>query len=267
MARLIPIEGPLTRMNPDRPSRAQSHPFSRRMAIFAAGAVAVFAATVLIVTAAPPNPAGTRLADDAALQAETPTPALSMSLAEYLRQRLGRRFHEREEWTGGHAFPPQPERDRTWEPIGAAKFITIHHTGAISNNPPAELIRSIYRDHTRPHSRLDAADVGYHFFVDSRGEVWEGRIVGRKGTHVGSTPDGRNNAGNIGICGLGNFVSRRPPEPMVSSVVDLAEMIQEYYGRKMTIRGHRDWRGINGFASTDCPGLLEDAVRLARLRQ
>ena len=131
------------------------------------------------------------------------------------------------------------------------------------------MIRNIFNGHTTPNGRLDAADVGYHFFVDRRGEVWEGRTIQRMGTHVGSTPSSLNNAGNLGICGLGDFNRERPPRAMTEGITELAVLLARYWDRALRVRGHHDWTGINGYnpvGGTDCPGRLDLAVRLAQLR-
>jgi hypothetical protein len=203
----------------------------------------------------------------------TPTPVLppcaTMSLRTYLKQQLGPNFHTREEWAGtGPEYAPQPYRNRVWAPIGNVFAVTIHHAEMRPSEDTAEMIRSIFHDHTNPEGRLDAADVGYHFFVDVRGQVWEGRDASRVGTHVGSRPPGLNNPCNLGICGLGSFVWQDPPQVLVDQAATVAILIAKYYGRPMIVRGHHDWSGINGEPNgcTTCPGRLEVAVSQASQR-
>jgi hypothetical protein len=52
---------------------------------------------------------------------------------------------------------------------------------------------------------------------------------------------------------------------MVDRIVTLATLIARYYGHPLTVRGHRDWSGINGEPDgcTTCPGRLECAVSVA----
>lgn len=193
-------------------------------------------------------------------------PCATMPLSTFMKQALGPNFHPRQEWAGGDGdYDPRPREECVWAPIGNVYAVTIHHAEIPSSDNPAGQIRAIFCDHTRPGSRLDAADVGYHFFVDGNGQVWEGRDANHVGTHVGSRPPGLNNPGNLGICGLGSFLYEEPPAAMVDRASDLALLLARYYGHTLIVRGHRDWSGINGTPEgcTTCPGLLERAVDLA----
>lgn len=208
----------------------------------------------------------------AAVLQSMPRPATpskpTMPLSAFLRQRLGSKYHSRSEWAGRTvSYLPKLRSWRVWRPIGRVEYLTIHHAADVPDEHPAAMIRNIFRGHTSASDRLDAPDVGYHFFVDRRGNVWEGRDANKLGTHVGSTPDGLNNEGNIGICGLGMFLRESPPKAMSAATVDLCALLSEYYGRPLTVRGHKDWLGINRFhpyGGVDCPGRLEAAVRQAR---
>lgn len=195
----------------------------------------------------------------------------SLTLNEYLEQQLGSKYHPRTEWAGHrNGFLPVHDDVRAWEPIGTVQFITVHHASGVPNEHPARMIRNIFIGHTDANGRLDASDVGYHFFVDGDGEVWAGRDARRMGTHVGSKPHGLNNEGNLGICGLGSYAHDYPPGKMVDGIVNLSLLICKYYGRPLTIRGHKDWQGIHGYrplGGTDCPGRLERAVLRARSRE
>jgi hypothetical protein len=208
--------------------------------------------------------------DRSVVEEPTDPPASRMSLDDYLKEKLGRRFHDRGQWAGrGDLYEPAVTRRRKWESIGPVRALTVHHAEGVPHEHPALMIRLIYKGHTSPTGRLDAADVGYHFFVDRSGGVWQGRDAGHMGTHVGSNPTGRNNKGNLGICGLGSFDRETPPKAMIDGIVELSELLSEYYGRPLAVRGHKDWVGINRFfprGGIDCPGKLEAAVLLAQRR-
>lgn len=189
-----------------------------------------------------------------------------MSLRVYLKRQLGPGFHPRAEWAGtGLDYAPRIYGGHVWAPIGTVTAVTIHHAEMLPWYDTAAMIRAIYRGHTDPDGRLDAADVGYHFLVDGHGQVWEGRDAGHVGTHVGSRPPGLNNPGNLGICGLGSFVWEEPPQVMVDRITNLTLLIARYYDRPLIVRGHGDWSGIHGLPvdDTTCPGKLECAVTLA----
>lgn len=211
------------------------------------------------------------LVADARIIEDPVPPAMRMSLADYLRRELGpKRFHRRREWAGrGKGYAPKTHGGRVWKPIGEVRHLTIHHSEGVPLEHPASMIRNIYRGHSSPGGRFKAADVGYHFFVDRKGQIWEGRSASRLGTHVGSKPRGRNNRGNLGICGLGDFDAENPPKAMTESIADLAMYIARYYGRRLNVRGHDDWVGANGFrprGGTNCPARLRRAIPLARDR-
>lgn len=192
-----------------------------------------------------------------------------LSLAQYLEAVLGeRQFHRRSNWAGrAGRYAPVRGGGRVWKPLGPVRHLTIHHSEGVPNEHPARMIRTIYKSHISPGGRLKAADVGYHFFVDRNGEVWEGRDARMLGTHVGSTPDGLNNRGNLGICGLGTFKRERPTRAMRRAIAELSALIACYYDRRLEVRGHRDWIGANRFrpkGGVDCPGRLQSAVDKAR---
>lgn len=221
-------------------------------------AVLMLAACTSTQTPKPPPPPPVR---------PTPTPApattTTLSLREYLKGQLGANYHTREEWAGkGPEFSPKTYSWRIWAPIGKVAYLTIHHAEMRPQEDTAQMIRSIFRDHTRLGGRLDAADVGYHFLVDVRGQVWEGRDADHVGTHVGSRPQGLSNPGNLGICALGSYTRQDPPQIIVDQIVNLSVLIAKYYRHPLIVRGHRDWSGINGAPEgyTTCPGRLECAV-------
>ncbi|MEN6627299.1 MAG: hypothetical protein ABFD69_13830 [Candidatus Sumerlaeia bacterium] len=50
---------------------------------------------------------------------------------------------------------------------------------------------------------------------------------------------------------------------MSRAAVELCDLIAEYNGRPLKVRGHKDWLDINRFhpyGGCDCPGRLEPAV-------
>ncbi len=194
------------------------------------------------------------------------------SLAEYLSAQLGsKKFHRRVEWAGRSGeFTPKTGAPRVWKSVGRVGYLTIHHAAGIEPEHAAAMIRNIYAGHVSPNGPLDgAADVGYHFLVDRNGDVWEARDASKIGSHVGSEPNGLNNYGNIGICGLGEFMNSRPTKAMSESIANLCALLARYYQRPLTVRGHKDWKGINRFAlrkQIDCPGQLQATVFEARQR-
>ena len=89
--------------------------------------------------------------------------------------------------------------------------ITVHHSAVHADREAqdrsAEIIRSIQKNHQRDKGW---GDIGYHYLIDREGRVWTGRPEGWQGAHAG---DPQSNRGNLGVCLMGNFVSRGGQTP------------------------------------------------------
>ncbi|MGW3459249.1 N-acetylmuramoyl-L-alanine amidase [Streptomyces olivaceoviridis] len=169
---------------------------------------------------------------------------------------------------GRETTPPQ------FFPVQA---LTVHHTVTANDDPdPAATVRAIYALHATSNGW---GDIGYHFLIDARGHIYEGRWSGRDGVPA---HDARSrvvtgfhtvgfNSGNIGIALLGDFTKAAPSRPMHRSLTRLLASLARLHGldpqaavtyrnpldgrskRGMTVSGHRDW------TSTECPGGLAHA--------
>ncbi|MGK5500721.1 peptidoglycan recognition protein family protein, partial [Streptomyces sp. URMC 125] len=149
------------------------------------------------------------------------------------------------------------------------KVAFVHHTamsnGYTCSQAPA-LIRGIYRYHVKSNGWRD---VGYNFFVDKCGKIYEGRAGGVAKPVMGAHTYGFN-ANSTGIAVLGSFNSTNPPSAAVNAVSKLVAWKLGLHGvnprgtavmtsgggkyakgaqvRLQTVSGHRD-----GYV-TDCPG-------------
>jgi hypothetical protein len=150
------------------------------------------------------------------------------------------------------------------EPMGPIRRLTIHHSGededfeAQSRAATAQKIRGIQRHHQR---RLGWADIGYHYVVDRRGEVWQGRALTYQGAHA----KGLANLGNIGIVVLGNYGANRQRlnEAQQQSLAVLTAKLCEHYGIPASqVFTHQEIRP----GPTDCPG-RDISAYVARLRR
>jgi N-acetylmuramoyl-L-alanine amidase len=172
---------------------------------------------------------------------------------------------------GVETFPPQ------YFPV---QTLTVHHTAGANDDPdPAATIRAIYYFQAITRGW---GDIGYHLMIDEAGRVYEARWSGTDGLPVfGGTPaaDGRPqmsngahvggfNAGNVGVCLLGDFTSRLPTAAARRSLTrvlaglakvcaldplgrtDYVNPVSGATRTVDTIPGHRDW------AATECPGNL-----------
>lgn len=150
--------------------------------------------------------------------------------------------------------------------------ITVHHTDTPNGDPdPAATVRAIYQFHAVTN---DWGDIGYHFLIDEKGRIYEGRYSGADGIpahdadgklvtafHVGGF-----NSGNLGIALLGTLVDQGPTDAARTALTRLTRVLTHLHGvdpkAQVTytnpvngtkkdvpeISGHRDWM------ETDCPG-------------
>ncbi len=150
------------------------------------------------------------------------------------------------------------------------KTVFVHHTAGGNNYACSEapaLIRGIYRYHVVSQGWRD---VGYNFFVDKCGTIYEGRAGGVDKPVQGAHTAGFNH-NSMGVALLGSYGDTAPPAQAVDAVAQLTawklglynlnpkgsrnrtSMGGGLYAKGVTVKmdnvsGHRD-----GFA-TECPG-------------
>ncbi|XP_035661751.1 peptidoglycan-recognition protein SC1a-like [Branchiostoma floridae] len=80
-------------------------------------------------------------------------------------------------------------------------------------------------------------DIGYNFLVGGNGDVFEGRGWDTKGAHAGAKWNGRS----IGICFIGNFTDKLPPEKAITAGKMLIQLSVERNKlmSNYTLYGHR----------------------------
>ncbi|MFD6286583.1 peptidoglycan recognition family protein [Streptomyces sp. NPDC060205] len=152
--------------------------------------------------------------------------------------------------------------------------LTVHHTATANGDAnPAATVRAMYHQHAVTN---DWGDIGYHFLVDEKGEIYEGRYSGEGGTPahdangklVTAFHTGGYNAGNLGIALIGNLVKQGPTAAARAALTDLVRSLVRFHGvdpqARVTytnpisgakkevdeISGHRDW------LATECPGAV-----------
>lgn len=141
-----------------------------------------------------------------------------------------------------------PELKWRLGPMGRIWRITVHHEGTPDGNYSNDYasvvndLRKIRRAHI---SRMRAGDIGYHYIIDRRGYVWEGRNIKYQGAHAG----GSNNKGNIGVMALGNFDVQRPTEKQLAALSQFIPRLMRTHGvSSRKIYTHRELK------VTRCPG-------------
>jgi hypothetical protein len=148
--------------------------------------------------------------------------------------------HTRAEW--GAVTPAQP-----YSPDPLPWRATLHHSdGKYTRTLDESKAEARFIQDFHIHGR-GWNDIGYHFLVDSVGNILEGRPEGVLGAHTLG-----NNEGNVGIVLLGNYhppKNDKPTKAQLEAVASIGRYLVARYGiDPKSLRGHRDYKG------TDCPG-------------
>ena len=123
------------------------------------------------------------------------------------------------------------------------RYLVVHHEGGTAEGSSA---LAIHRYHVRP--RADGgrgwAAIGYHACVEPDGRIAEGRPTWAVGAHA----KGHNDE-SLGLCLVGNFGLRQPPEVMIEAAAAWLRW-QKVLWPGAEIVGHKELPG----AATSCPG-------------
>lgn len=115
----------------------------------------------------------------------------------------------------------------------------IHHSVIYEGDDPSTM-REIQIEHM---DERKWADIGYHFGVGRSGQVFEGRDLAARGTHVEGF-----NTGSVGIVFFGNFQIAYPPQEQTEAGRHLIDWLTLRLGLTH-LAGHGEF---NDF--TVCPG-------------
>ena len=151
------------------------------------------------------------------------------------------------------------------------RWMTIHHTtnDATGTFATATALQTLHQDEGIEDDG-PAADIGYHFVIDSNGAIYEGRPLGIKGSHTGDF-----NSGNVGIVLAGDFESRiqnlfMPDTPTASARASLTLLVDVLAARfKITsVWSHQERNKQATGTHTECPGdnLIGQVNGIMRLR-
>jgi hypothetical protein len=130
--------------------------------------------------------------------------------------------------------------------------IVFHHS-ATEDGPDASW-GDIRRYHTTPEPLGKGwEDIGYHFGIEKIGARYEamvGRPLPMRGAHCIPL-----NGRSIGICFVGNYIAKPPPEEMLlfAGRVLVKPLMQIFLIPRERLYLH------NEFWPTDCPGLITQA--------
>ena len=118
--------------------------------------------------------------------------------------------------------------------LAKVKYIMIHHT--------AHPTWDIYDTHNYHQKTNGWAGLGYNFFINPDGTVFEGR-----GFNVGAGATGYN-YNSLHICFAGNFENTKPTETQIKNGKELIKYLINLLPQKVEILGHGD------VGDTLCPG-------------
>lgn len=143
--------------------------------------------------------------------------------------------------------------------MSRATRITVHHDGAavFREYDRAATVRKLQGIQRYHQEAKGWGDIAYHFVIDRKGRIWEGRPLSQTGAHAGSAAA---NEGNIGILLLGNFDVQVPSGAQTESLRRLLEALCRSRGiPRSRVLGHGDMRRECGLGATNCPGRHLDA--------
>ncbi|MCU0511656.1 MAG: peptidoglycan recognition protein family protein [Anaerolineae bacterium] len=153
----------------------------------------------------------------------------------------------------GFYGPDNPEGWREYAtPVTATyQTIVLHHSVIYRGNDYATM-QEIQRAHRQTRGW---ADVGYHFMVGKSGDLFAGRPMTVRGTHV----EGYN-TGSLGVCLLGNLNQETVTDAQWNAVQVLLNWLVPYLGVSC-LATHRDFN-----PQTECPGANAIALAAALAR-
>ncbi|GGQ56565.1 N-acetylmuramoyl-L-alanine amidase [Couchioplanes azureus] len=195
-------------------------------------------------------------------------------------------YLSRAAWGADESYRMNPDGTLKVPPaFFATQTLTVHHSGEdVPVTDPIAHVRGIYYDQAMTR---DFGDIGYQLLIDAEGRVYEGRysdpdrlpVFGPapgadglplmvNGAHVGGF-----NAGNIGVCLLGNFMQTPPTAAALRTLTVVLALlaaatrldplgttayVNPISGKQATLAticGHQDWNRANPDAgATLCPG-------------
>lgn len=120
--------------------------------------------------------------------------------------------------------------------------IIIHHTGGTDSNILADTSHHGFELVKSFHKSKGWDTIGYHYFIEKDGDIWQGRPDNMSGAHC----IGKNKT-SIGICLAGNFDFSKPTQAQLESLKALVGQIKAKYGISK-VEGHRK------YATKTCPG-------------
>lgn len=121
--------------------------------------------------------------------------------------------------------------------INIPKYLIVHHTGGTDLDPLADTSNHTFEIVDAYHKSLGWGKIGYHYFIDKKGKVTQGRLD----TEIGAHTIGKNSQ-SLGICLAGNFDATLPTEAQKYALgVLLKKKVLEYKIASEDICPHREF--------------------------
>lgn len=134
------------------------------------------------------------------------------------------------------------------QPLQSVTKIIIHHT--------AEDGWDVYKTHEFHQKVRGWSGIGYNYFIEEDGTVFEGR-----GLHIGAHAKGYN-CETIGICMSGNFDKYDPTFAQVGSLQSLCRaFMEQFFLCEQNILGHCELEGV----TKTCPGIRFSMIELRKV--
>lgn len=118
------------------------------------------------------------------------------------------------------------------------KFIAVHHS-----QRKIDSVKRISNLHVKINKW---EDIGYHWLIDKRGKLHQGRLEKFIGAHVYG-----HNKNSIGICLIGNFDEESPTKKQIQTLIKfLKQKTKKHKIPIKNILGHREFPNV----IKTCPG-------------
>lgn len=125
------------------------------------------------------------------------------------------------------------------------KYLIIHHTATSRDRTTIEAVK---RYHTQTRGW---GDIGYHWFINGKGELKKGRDEQWVGAHCNKPRGNSINFRSLGIALTGNFETESPSKEQIATLETLVANLRAKYSiPRENILGHKEVEGANTF----CPG-------------
>lgn len=153
---------------------------------------------------------------------------------------------------------PEPNSS-SWPPeYSKLGRVILHHTATTESGNSFADVRAIWQYHART---LGWGDIGYHYIVDSKGRIFQGRYYDQNYTRknkvevIGGHAYG-NNVGTVGVSMIGNYQAQQPTSAALESMAQITGYKLAPYNINPSGNGPFGEAVIGHYRvyATECPG-------------